>query len=364
MASLSGQNPSATFPSLIKTFNNQPLSASLIALSDGNGVTTPISISTVNVSISSPLTASIVAATNNGNGTNFKVGDDAWIGDINFGNTLQIKGVQDGTNGFIKFGSGSSSPIVGGVAGASIFQISGSLNVSSSITSTISGNTATLTNSNGTIIQGGNSQLRLVDNTGLWADNIQSSYLQFSGSYGRYVSVLGGTYGNDSTLQRLQFSSQFTQFTTGSASDTPVPTHLVEVLGGDLYVTNNVSSSVVWAFNNGGGTNFRVGDDAWIGDVDIVNTLQIKGQQDGTQGFIKFGSGSSSPIVGGVAGSSILQVTGSLSVSGSVGVGNVLGLLPQNPLPAASSVPYSFAVSSSTPAIPYFSDGTNWNALY
>jgi len=27
------------------------------------------------------VTANVFAATNNGNGTNFKVGDDAWIGD-------------------------------------------------------------------------------------------------------------------------------------------------------------------------------------------------------------------------------------------------------------------------------------------
>jgi len=134
MASLSGQNPSATFPSLIKTINNNPVSASLVQLSDGNGNALPISISTVNVSISSALTASIVAATDNGNGTNFKVGDDVFIGDVNIANTMQVKGQQDGTQGFIKFGSGSNSPIIGGVAGNNIFQITGSANLSQSLT--------------------------------------------------------------------------------------------------------------------------------------------------------------------------------------------------------------------------------------
>jgi len=358
MASLSGQNPSATFPSLIKTFNNQPLSASLVQLSDGNGVTTPISVSTVNVSISSPLTASIIAATDNGNGTNFKIGDDIFLGDVNISNTFQVKGVGDGTQGFVKFGSGSNSPIVGGVAGASTFQVSGSLNVSSSITSTISAFNPTLINNNGVVIKGGNSFLRLTDNTGIWADGIQSSYVQFSGSYGRYVSVLGGLAGTDSIIQRLQVASQYTQFVTSSIGSTPVPTHLLEVLGGDLYISNSVTASIVHANNNGNGTNFKVGDDAWIGDVNIANTFQIMGQEDATQGFIKFGSGSNSTIVGGVAGSNVFQVTGSIAVS------TVLSLKPQSPLPAASSAPYSFAVSSSTPAKPYFSDGTNWNALY
>ena len=47
-------------------------------------------------------------------GSNFEVGDDAFIGDINVVNTIQIKGVQNATTGYIQFGSGSSMPIIGG----------------------------------------------------------------------------------------------------------------------------------------------------------------------------------------------------------------------------------------------------------
>lgn len=43
---------------------------------------------------------------------------------------------------------------------------------------------------------------------------------------------------------------------------------------------------------------------------------------------------------------------------------DVLTLIPQNPLPSAALNPYSFAVSGSSPAKPYFSDGSTWNALY
>jgi len=50
----------------------------------------------------------------NGTGTNFKVGDDAYIGDVNITNTLSIKGVVDGTKGYIQFGSGSNMPKIGG----------------------------------------------------------------------------------------------------------------------------------------------------------------------------------------------------------------------------------------------------------
>ena len=51
-------------------------------------------------------------------------------------------------------------------------------------------------------------------------------------------------------------------------------------------------------------------------------------------------------------------------ITGSVSITNVLKLAAQSPLPAASSVPNSFAVSASTPTKPYYSDGTSWNALY
>jgi hypothetical protein len=50
----------------------------------------------------------------NGMGTNFKVGDDVYIGDINVSNVMQVKGVQDATKGFIQFGSGSAMPKIGG----------------------------------------------------------------------------------------------------------------------------------------------------------------------------------------------------------------------------------------------------------
>jgi hypothetical protein len=83
------------------------------------------------------ITASIVAATNNGNGTNFKVGDDVWIGDVNISNTMQVAGIQSSGSGFIKFGSGSNSPIVGGDGADGVFQVTGSLNVSGSITAVL-----------------------------------------------------------------------------------------------------------------------------------------------------------------------------------------------------------------------------------
>jgi hypothetical protein len=69
-------------------------------------------------------------------------------------------------------------------------------------------------------------------------------------------------------------------------------------LNHDLKIVGNVTGNTFTATNNGNGTNFKVGDDAWIGDVNRSNTVQISGNQDPTQGYIKFGSGSSSPSLG------------------------------------------------------------------
>jgi len=77
------------------------LSASIATLSDSIGVS------------GSYASQDKYYATNNGNGQNFKVGDDAWIGDVNRANTIQVSGVQDATTGYIKFASGSNTPIIG-----------------------------------------------------------------------------------------------------------------------------------------------------------------------------------------------------------------------------------------------------------
>lgn len=54
-----------------------------------------------------------VRADVNGTGTNFQVGDDIYIGDINTVNTMQLKGVQNEDRAYIQFGSGSAMPKIG-----------------------------------------------------------------------------------------------------------------------------------------------------------------------------------------------------------------------------------------------------------
>ena len=95
----------------------------------------------------------------------------------------------------------------------------------------------------------------------------------------------------------------------------------VQTLNQNVYATGNITGSILIATSNGAGTNFKVGDDAWIGDINTANTAQIMGQQNNSSAYIRFGSGASNPIIGS-SGNDTLQVTGSINVSGSITMPN------------------------------------------
>jgi len=52
----------------------------------------------------------------------------------------------------------------------------------------------------------------------------------------------------------------------------------------------SVSAPIIYATANGDGRAIAVGDDAWIGDVNIANTLSIRGQANNNAGYISFGN--------------------------------------------------------------------------
>jgi len=91
---------------------------------------------------------------------------------------------------------------------------------------------------------------------------------------------------------------------------------------GNLNTAGNVIASQVTANSNGTGNNFKVGDDAYIGDINVVNTMVVKGQQDGAQGYIVFGNTNSTSYIGR-NGSNAITVTGAFSVTGNANVGNI-----------------------------------------
>lgn len=96
---------------------------------DGDGLATDADLQALSASVAGVFDGtgvgvfSTVQALANGTADNFKVGDDAYIGDINVSNVMQVAGVQDRTKGYIQFGSGSAMPKIGG-GGANHLSIS------------------------------------------------------------------------------------------------------------------------------------------------------------------------------------------------------------------------------------------------
>jgi len=90
---------------------------SVSSINAGTGVSVNQNTGAVTVSIGQSVAISAspsfdqVIATNNGNGTNFKIGDDAWIGDINAANTFRVQGQQDATQGYIVFGNSNATAL-------------------------------------------------------------------------------------------------------------------------------------------------------------------------------------------------------------------------------------------------------------
>ena len=74
-----------------------------------------------------------VAATSNGLGQNFKVGDDVWIGDRNVSNTMVISGIQDPTTAILQFGSGSQPSIAHIAVGAPFPTVGSALAITGSL---------------------------------------------------------------------------------------------------------------------------------------------------------------------------------------------------------------------------------------
>jgi hypothetical protein len=89
------------------------------------------------------------------------------------------------------------------------------------------------------------------------------------------------------------------------------------------FASGVILANTFWANNNGGGTNFRIGDDAWIGDVNVADTISIRGQANVANGYIVFGNADTTAKLGR-AGSGPLTYVGAFSASGNITGGNVL----------------------------------------
>jgi hypothetical protein len=88
-------------------------------------------------------------------------------------------------------------------------------------------------------------------------------------------------------------------------------------------VLNTVNAGTFAGTLNGIGQNFKVGDDAWIGDINEVNTIGLKGQQDAANAYIVFGNSDATGKLGR-AGTGPLTYTGAFSATGNITGGNLI----------------------------------------
>jgi hypothetical protein len=128
------------------------------------------------------------------------------------------------------------------------------------------------------------------------------------------VSVNGAPIGNatpDSGAFTTLSTSGITSFnnTTDSTSKT---LGAVKVAGG-LGVAANIWADIVHAAHNGAGTNFRIGDDAWLGDINQTNSARLMGVQDNSKGYLVFGNGDTATL--GRSGTGALTYTGDFTAS-------------------------------------------------
>jgi hypothetical protein len=115
---------------------------------------------------------------------------------------------------------------------------------------------------------------------------------------------------------------------TPGGSNTYVQFNDGGVFGGNAQFTydkvlNTLTAGTFAGTLNGSGQNFKVGDDAWIGDINTADTIGLKGQQNAANAYIVFGNSDATGKLGR-AGTGPLTYAGAFSATSNVTGGNIL----------------------------------------
>jgi hypothetical protein len=203
---------------------------------------------------------------------------------------------------------------------------------------------------------------QVLNGSGVWSGSAQLPSGVVSGSsqitFGSISSIPSGLVSGSSQITFGSISSIPSGLVSGSsqiaiASTSGFGTYLNQA----LLTTSSPTFDQVITSNNGNGTNFRLGDDVWIGDINVANTFRVQGLQDATQGYIVFGNSNATAL--GRSGTGALTYGGNtIWHAGNDGSGTGLDadLLDGSHASAFSPV----AGSSSITTVGTISSGT-WN---
>lgn len=275
----------------------------------GNNAAKSVTIAVTGISLNSISngTSNVNVVSSGGNVT-VGVGGTANVAEFSTGG-LKVTGFASAT-GNVTGGNLITAGLVtatGNVTGGNILT-SGLISATSNITSAANvtgGNitTAGLITASGNIT-GGN--LSIVGNATI------SGNLSVTGNATLSGNILGDRIINGNTSIEIQTASGNANISVGGISNVAT------------FTTAGLVANSVAATNNGAGTNFKVGDDTWLGDINLADTLSIRGQQNAANAYIVFGNADGIQL--GRAGSGPLTYGGAFSAAGNVTGGNLLTL--------------------------------------
>jgi hypothetical protein len=120
---------------------------------------------------------------------------------------------------------------------------------------------------------------------------------------------------------------QLSELAAAMGNDPNFATTMINQLAGKAALagaafTGNISAPQIVTTSQGLGRNVWIGDDAWLGDCNLDNTVSVMGQQDATSGYFKFGSNANR--LGVTAGGPLRWGTNVIWHAGNMGSGGGL----------------------------------------
>lgn len=157
--------------------------------------------------------------------------------------------------------------------------------------------------------------------TGLPASYTNSNVTSLLSAFGSNTITTTGNITAGNISGNINITGNITGTSTNVTLVAGAYTTTFDNTGLATFPGNITTSGSVHSTNNGNGTNFKVGDDVWLGDINVANSLSIRGQQDAANGYIIFGN--SSNVALGRAGTGPLTYGGAFSATGNISAGNV-----------------------------------------